>query len=499
MLALAGFLFALFVANRIRIYWRLAHIPGPKIAGFSRLWMVWVNSSGRNHECLYNANVEYGSLARIGPNHLLTSDPDIIRRMNAPRSPYRRSVWYTTFRFKPRADNIISVVSEEKHEGLRKKMAAGYSGKEVPYLEDCIDKQIYEWVELIKRKYISTDAETKPMDLGRAAQYFTLDVISGLAFNHPFGDIPEDTDKFDYIKTTEDAIGPMAVLSIFPHIHRWIEQSRLMDLLAPKAKDKTGLGRVVGIAQKMVSERFDAPKDEDKLDMLGSFIKHGLSKEEAESETVLQIMAGSDTTATVIRVVFLHIITSPLILARLRAETDDGIRTGRISSPIRNSEARQLQYLQACIKEALRLWPPITGLLQKVVPPEGDTIDGKFVPGGTFIGQCAWAIGRNPLVYGSDFALFRPERWLNASGETLQSMERDAELTFGYGRFKCLGQPVALIELNKVFVEILRRFDITIINPSKPWNSDSRGIFLQKDFWVRVTERIYPADLRPSE
>jgi cytochrome P450 len=68
-------------------------------------------------------------------------------------------------------------------------------------------------------------------------------------------------------------------------------------------------------------------------------------------------------------------------------------------------------------------------------------------------------------------------------------MERNAELTFGYGRFKCLGQPVAQVELNKVFVELLRRFDMTIVNPSKPWESESRGIFLQKSFWVRITER----------
>ena len=97
-------------------------------------------------------------------------------------------------------------------------------------------------------------------------------------------------------------------------------------------------------------------------------------------------MAGSDTSATVIRVVFLHVITSPLIFARLRTEIDEGICDGHISSPILDSEARQLPYLQACIKEALRLWPPVTGLLQKIVPPEGDVINGISVPGGTFIG-----------------------------------------------------------------------------------------------------------------
>jgi cytochrome P450 len=97
-------------------------------------------------------------------------------------------------------------------------------------------------------------------------------------------------------------------------------------------------------------------------------------------------MGGSDTSATIIRVVFLYLMTSPKMMGNFRTELNDGIKSGRISSPIKDSEAKQLPYLQACIKEALRLWPPITGLLQKVVPPEGDTFNGTFIPGGTFIG-----------------------------------------------------------------------------------------------------------------
>lgn len=251
--------------------------------------MVWANTSGRNHACLYDAVVKYGPLVRIGPNHLLTSDPDIIRRMQAPRSPYRRSIWYSTFRFKPRADSVISVLAEDRHDELRKKMAAGYSGKEVPCMEDRIDNQIQTWIDVIKEKYISTSQETRPMDLGRAVQYFTLDIISDIAFSHPFGDITEDTDKFSYIKTTEDAIGPMTLLSIFPHVHRWIERSRLMDLLAPKAKDKTGLGPIVGLIEGIVSKRFDSPKEDRNQDMLDSFIRHGLKRDEVVSETILQV------------------------------------------------------------------------------------------------------------------------------------------------------------------------------------------------------------------
>jgi cytochrome P450 len=123
------------------------------------------------------------------------------------------------------------------------------------------------------------------------------------------------------------------------------------------------------------------------------------------------------------------------------------------------------------------------------VPPEGDIVCGYKVPGGTFIGHNAWAFGRDAKIYGPDFEVYRPERWIEASGEQLELMERNKELTFAYGRFKCLGQPVAYMELNKVFVELLRKFDIAIMNPSQPWWSKSHGIFMQKDFFVKVNER----------
>jgi hypothetical protein len=66
-----------------------------------------------------------GSLARIGPNDLVTDDPALMRRMNAVRSPYRRSDWYIGMRFDPSRDNVESQMDEEKHAELRSKMAAG--------------------------------------------------------------------------------------------------------------------------------------------------------------------------------------------------------------------------------------------------------------------------------------------------------------------------------------------------------------------------------------
>jgi hypothetical protein len=64
-----------------------------------------------------------GSLIRIGPNDLVTSDPEILRKTGAPRSPYRRSDWYQALRVD--RENILSERDEDRHAKLRNKMAAG--------------------------------------------------------------------------------------------------------------------------------------------------------------------------------------------------------------------------------------------------------------------------------------------------------------------------------------------------------------------------------------
>jgi cytochrome P450 len=166
-------------------------------------------------------------------------------------------------------------------------------------------------------------------------------------------------------------------------------------------------------------------------------------------------MAGSDTTATALRATTLFIITQPRVYAALQSELEAAERRNQLSTPvIRDAEAKSLPYLQACIKEGLRLWPPVMGLMQKTVPPSGEVVDGRFVPAGTNIGYCAWGVLRNREVFGEDANMFRPERWLGVDEERLVEMQRVEDLVFGSGRYGCLGKPVALLELGKALAEV---------------------------------------------
>lgn len=146
-----------------------------------------------------------------------------------------------------------------------------------------------------------------------------------------------------------------------------------------------------------------------------------------------------------------QIMTNPRILTTLRTELDNAVLTRPI---LLDSEAQSLSYLQACITEGLRHWPPIAALTLKVVPPGGDTYNGQFIPGGTEIAYSGWALHHSKRIYGEDADIFRPERWLEAEGEKLREMKGAVDLVFGSGKYRCLGKKIAGLELNKVFAEV---------------------------------------------
>ncbi|KAK3065940.1 hypothetical protein LTS18_002213, partial [Coniosporium uncinatum] len=124
------------------------------------------------------------------------------------------------------------------------------------------------------------------------------------------------------------------------------------------------------------------------------------------------------------------------------------------------------------------------------VPPEGDMIDGKFVPGGTSIGWNSYGLQRQKDIFGLDADVFRPERWLDEKNEAkLQRMSDTVSLVFGAGRFGCLGKPVAMMELNKIIPEAVLRYEWRAINIERPFEGICIGFFLHEGMWVRVEER----------
>lgn len=146
-------------------------------------------------------------------------------------------------------------------------------------------------------------------------------------------------------------------------------------------------------------------------------------------------------------------VTNGRVLNKILYELKIAARKGQLSSPITYSEAMQLPYFQACITESLRLFPPITQLRERVVPSQGDTFEGIFLPGGTNIGLSSRALQYHS-IFGPDPDVFRPERWLESEPEMLSEMRKIHAFIFGYGNTKCLGVLQACMIISKVTIEV---------------------------------------------
>ena len=490
LLSLSIILFAistiLFAVSTLRSYRRLSHFPGPRSASLSKWWMIQATATGEMPFRLGDVCRQYGSLARIGPNDLVTDDVEVLRMINGLRSPFVRSDWYNATAFSHDLNHAFCERDDLLHAERRNKLIPGYSGRGIDNLEKQMDYRIVDFCKLIDRKYTSSVSEFRPVDLARICSYFTLEVIFTLAFGSTMGFLEKDDDVYGYLANQKAMLPIFEWLSTLPALEKFLRTPWISKRIMPKTTDKTGIGLLFKFAEEAVADR----RSSKRTDMLGSFLDHGVTDQEAVQESVLQIIAGSDTTASTIRMVLFFLITNPRAYQTLTEEIEAAERKGSLSFPvIQDSETAAMPYLEACIKEGLRMWPPVVGLMSKVVPAEGAKVLGKFVPGGTCIGYSAWGLHRKKETFGQDADIFRPERWLTDEPQVAE-MNKTVDLVFGYGKNACLGKPIAQMEMRKTVAELLRRFDISIVRPEKPFNSVNRnGLFIQDNMMVRFEKK----------
>ncbi|KAK2012105.1 cytochrome P450 [Colletotrichum eremochloae] len=490
-----------YVIKRITLYAKLRQFDGPWWASITHLPHSRAIVTPNCHEWYAEMNEKYGSFARIAPGLLVTSSPEVWAHVNK-HPGYKRSEWYYhACRVEYRRDNVFTQTDNKKHEIRRKQMAPGYSGRENFDLEPTIDQRLEELISLIRSKYLSSTAKTVPMDMAKKIQYFTLDVISSVGLGKAFGMLQSDSDVDDYLKSAEEGLSAVSLGVALGII--WIAQAPIIGkLIAPLPTDNNGFGKMIAACFRYVDERTKRDTSE-RSDMLASFIRHGLSGDELRSEALEQVIAGSDTTAAAIRGAILQIMTNGRVYTKLQREIDGAVRDGIAPKTgqgvISLAQAKKLPYLQAVIRESLRVRPPVVNIFSRDTPPGGDIVevDGEDVhlPGGICIGYSAYAIHRSEQIYGKDSKAFRPERWFERDAGKLARMIRTNDLVFGHGNFMCLGKPVAHMEFSKTIFEIFRHFELAPIDPARPWKArNCMGLFVISDMWVEVTERKVEVD-----
>ncbi|KAM0123762.1 hypothetical protein ACHAO1_011221 [Botrytis cinerea] len=479
-----------YTISAVLAWYPLRKIPAPSfLATFSYLWLAKTTYSGKQYWIQRDLHKKYGPLVRIGPTDIITDDPEIIKKISSARSSHRRGDWYLTGRFNPYYDNMFTMLEPGPHAKAKARTAAAYSGRDMPDLEVGVNAQLQTLIGLMRSKYASNTVKPHQplLDLGQVSCFFTMDVITRLAFGEEFGYLKEETDQYGFLGEVRELWPRMSTSADTPWIRKFLFSPPLLKVLGPKPTDKTGFGALMAVAEHHVGKRF-APDAKKKEDMLGSFIRHGLNQQECEVEGLFMIVAGTESTASAIRSTLVHVMTCPRVYQKLKTEINLAVEEGKVSSPIKLEEAKLLPFLQAVIYEGIRMRPPLLGLFPKIVPDGGEEFHGMFIPAGTAICMNTSSLLRSTALFGDDAEVYRPERFMELEKSKRGEMERNVELAFGYGQYMCVGKTVAFMELNKSIFEILRAFDLQLLSPAKPCDVLSYGIFLESNMLVKVTE-----------
>ena len=188
-----------------------------------------------------------------------------------------------------------------------------------------------------------------------------------------------------------------------------------------------------------------------------------LPSQEVFGHIMTNLLVGSDSTSVAIRAIIYYVLRTPGVMLKLQNELD----SAKVSYPVSWHTSQTLRYLDAVIREALRLHPPGAILSERVVPLAGlDLPDGRRILPGTIVGMSGWNIRYNSNAFGSSTNEYDPERWLQRPDEDkksylerLQMMKR-TDLTFGHGPRSCIGKPIALMEIYKLVPTLFGLFNV---------------------------------------
>lgn len=169
------------------------------------------------------------------------------------------------------------------------------------------------------------------------------------------------------------------------------------------------------------------------------------------------IFRGTDTVAVLIEWILARMVLHPDVQRKVQTELDAVASGGACG--VTEEDMAATVYLQAVIKEVLRLHPPGPLLSWARLAITDTTIDGCHVPAGTTAMVNMWAIARDPEVW-RDPLEFKPERFMTEDGAEFSVLGSDLRLApFGSGRRSCPGKNLGLATVTYWVAKLLHEFE----------------------------------------
>ncbi|KAI0854665.1 putative benzoate 4-monooxygenase cytochrome P450 [Xylaria cubensis] len=494
--------FILTFTLRTLLAWiRLSHIPGPFFPSLTNLPRVFWVKTGQSQKYHRQLHEKYGEIVRLGPNMVSISNPEVIPILYPTRPGFPKSDLYATLRPYSRDNNGLKVVfntqDEKLHKQIKSPIAPLYSLTNTVTFEPLVDEVLTCLEEQLNKKFSGTN---EAFNFGEYLQFFAFDVMGTLTFSKRYG----------FLETGKDVQGILAAIWSHWKGSAAVTQITWADPIVSRnrfvrAFRKTGGMAIIGYINSVLSERLHERSVDTRSEGKASsstaisktrhvdFLDHFLTTKEDNPDLPAwapmawmfsNVLAGSDSTATVMRTIMYHLLCNQDTLDKLYQELSDA----GVSMPYpRWSEVCNLPYLDACVQEGIRLHPPFSFHFERVVPRGGIEVLGKYLPEGTVVGGNPWVTNRHEGTFGRNPDAWDPERWLTGGDVHRRELEKML-LTFGAGRRVCLGKHIGILELKKVVPFLVLNYKMQVVDP-EAFRAENALFFRQEGFFAKLERR----------
>lgn len=233
------------------------------------------------------------------------------------------------------------------------------------------------YIDLLIQRLHENANPTKPVDMVAWYNFTTFDIIGDLAFGTPFGCLQNSM----YHRWVSFILGHIK-FAAYSNVYRrypWVKNI-LQGFIPKEVAD--GRKWHFEITKEKVDSRLESSNE--RPDFFSHILKHqdtekGMSMGELQTNASTLVVAGSETTATLLSGATYYLLKTPRVLAKLQDEVRSAFKS---DSEITLASCNNLTYIHAVINEALRMYPPVPVGLPRIVDAQGDMIAGQWVPAG---------------------------------------------------------------------------------------------------------------------
>ncbi|KAF5878907.1 putative cytochrome p450 monooxygenase protein [Botrytis fragariae] len=421
----------------------LSSFPGPTPWISTRI--PYITSLWRGHlaQDVYALHHKYGNIVRIAPDELSIANP-------------RATLWHGAKSGKP--VSVLNALEPATHRRFRRAMERAFTeravGSQERLIRTCVDFLITRLQDLVEEN--ADTAERVVVDIVRWYGFFTFDLIGDLGFGESF-ECLESEEYHPWVSMIFNSLRAAtyrASLGYYPGLS-WMLAYFVPRCVVRKQMEHWHLA-VEKINRRL--ERKTPRPDIISLIKRDEEGKEGLSIQELQATASVIIVAGSETTVSVLSVITNYLVNNPLELAFLTSEIREKFEK---EEEISIATLKETSYLNAVIQESFRLCNPTPVGLPRVVPPGGARVCGYDLPENIFVNVHPLSISLSSEYFHKP-SEFHPERWLaaNDSSSPFYNDNRNAVQVFGVGPRSCIGRPLAMAELQLVLARMVWRFEL---------------------------------------